>query len=123
MSHIRQPNLLLSLEIHLLLVIYCELSSRELPKVEIIVDDVPATASTLKEVVGVDRYRGGSDQFTALGDEHGLLLVMKRGRILNFKPWSQEKAGRVFRTGARVRGPKQTKYVFAEFPYELSVEA
>ena len=47
-------------------------------------DDVPAAASMLKQVVGVDQYKGGSAQFTALGDEQGLLLVMQRGRVISF---------------------------------------
>jgi catechol-2,3-dioxygenase len=90
-------------------------------EIGLIVDDVPTTASKLKEVVGEDQYRGGSDQFTALGDEHGLLLVMKRGRMLNFNPSTAEKAARVFRTNVRVRGGQRTQYRFPGFPYEVSV--
>lgn len=91
-------------------------------EIGLIVDDVPLTAGKLKEVVGIGQYRGGSDQFAALGDERGLLLVMKRGRILDFNPPSQEKAARIFRTTARVRGVKRAEYRFPEYPYEVSVE-
>jgi catechol 2,3-dioxygenase-like lactoylglutathione lyase family enzyme len=91
-------------------------------EIGLVVDDVPATAVKLREVVGVDQYKGGSDQFTAIGDEQGLLLIMKRGRILNFNPASDDKAARVFRTAATVRGIEGTTYRFAEFPYEISVE-
>ncbi|MGI0150096.1 MAG: VOC family protein [Thermoplasmata archaeon] len=91
-------------------------------EIGLIVDDVPATASKLKEVVGLDQYRGGDNQFTAIGDEQGLLLVMKRGRVLNFNPSSTEKAARVFPTVASVRGVKRTRYLLPEFPYELTVE-
>jgi catechol-2,3-dioxygenase len=90
-------------------------------EIGLVVDDVAATASKLKEVVGLDQYRGGSDQFTALGDEHGLLLVIKRGRILSFDA-PETKAAAVFRTAASVRGVKRTKYVFSNFPYEVRVE-
>jgi catechol-2,3-dioxygenase len=90
-------------------------------EIGLIVDDVPATASKLKEVVGLEQYRGGSDQFTALGDEHGLLLVMKRGRILSFDA-EELKAAAVFRTAASVRGVKPTKYSFPNAPYEVIVE-
>jgi catechol 2,3-dioxygenase-like lactoylglutathione lyase family enzyme len=91
-------------------------------EIGLIVEDVHATALKLKEVVGLDAYRGGSDPFAALGDERGLLLVMKRGRILNFSPSDKEKAAQVFRTVVCVRGVKQTKYLFPEFPYEVSIE-
>jgi hypothetical protein len=91
-------------------------------EIGLIVDDVPAAASKLKEIAGVDQYGGGSDQFTALGDERGLLLVMKRGRILNFHPSGTEKAAQVFRTVVRVRGDRRTNYLMPGFPYEISVE-
>jgi hypothetical protein len=92
-------------------------------EIAIIVDDVVSTAAKLADFVGVSQYKGGSELFTALGDEHGLLLVMKRGRILNFNPSSQEKAARIFRTYARVRGVRSAQYSFADFPYEVAVEA
>ena len=91
-------------------------------EIGLIVDDVPATASKLREVAGVEQYRGGDDQFMAMGDERGLLLVMKRGRHLNFDLADEAKAARVFRTVARVRGAKRASYLLPDFPYELSVE-
>jgi catechol-2,3-dioxygenase len=87
-----------------------------------VVDDVAKASAQLKEVVGVEQYRGGSDQFTALGDEHGLLLVMKRGRVISFDA-AEKKAVTVFRTAASVRGVQRTKYLMPGFPYEVSVEA
>ena len=84
-----------------------------------IVDDVPAVAESLKHVAGVEQYRGGSDVFTAVGDEHGLLLVMKRGRILNFDPSTNDKAARVFPTEAAVAGASASSYTFPGFPYEI----
>jgi catechol 2,3-dioxygenase-like lactoylglutathione lyase family enzyme len=86
-----------------------------------VVDDVPATAAKLKAVAGVSQYKGGSDQFAALGDEHGLLLVMKRGRVLNFNQASDAKAARVFRTRATVRGEQPARHEFPGFPYEVTV--
>jgi hypothetical protein len=86
-----------------------------------IVDDVPAAAAKLKGVVGVDQYRRASDQFTALGDERGLLLVMKRGRVLSFDA-EEKKAADVFRTAACVRGAGRATYRVPEFPYEITVE-
>jgi catechol 2,3-dioxygenase-like lactoylglutathione lyase family enzyme len=92
-------------------------------EIGLIVDDVPAAALALREAVaGLRQYRGGDDQFTALGDEQGLLLVMKRGRRLNFNPASDEKAARVFRTAARIRGERPAHYAFPQLPYEIAIE-
>lgn len=90
-------------------------------EIGLIVDDVPSTAAKLKEVVGIGQYKGGSDEFTALGDEQGLLLVMKRGRVLSFDS-EVKKAADTFRTTASVRGAKQAKYRFPKLPYEVFVE-
>ena len=91
-------------------------------EIGLIVDDVTATASRLQEVVGLSRYRGGDEQFTALGDEQGLLLVMKRGRILSFNPSDTERAARVFHTVTTLRGLKPVNYRVSGFPYEVIVE-
>jgi catechol-2,3-dioxygenase len=90
-------------------------------EIGLVVDDVPAVASELKQVAGVDQYKGGSAQFMALGDEHGLLLVMQRGRIISFDA-PEKKAVSVFRTSASVRGVRRTNHRVAGFPYEVSVE-
>ena len=57
----------------------------------------------------------------AMGDEYGLLLVMKRGRVIDFtaKP---ENGARVYRTAVTVRGSKATKHQLADYPYLLDVE-
>src|SRR5262249_47447485 len=86
-----------------------------------VVDDVAATGSKLKEVVGLGQYKRASDRFAAVGDEHGLLLVMKRGRVISFDA-EDRKAVTVFRTAATVRGVKRTNYAFPSFPYQIVVE-
>jgi hypothetical protein len=90
-------------------------------EIGLIVDDVFAAMAKIKEIAGVDQYRGGNDQFMALGDERGLLLVMKRGRILSFDS-PRKRAAAVFGTQASVRGVRRTKYIVPGFPYTLSVE-
>jgi catechol-2,3-dioxygenase len=91
-------------------------------EIGLIVDDVRPAAAKLKEVAGVGQYRGGDDHFTALGDEHGLLLVMKRGRSIAFDS-PRKRLVDVFRTAASVRGQKPAKYSFPGFPYEITVGA
>jgi catechol 2,3-dioxygenase-like lactoylglutathione lyase family enzyme len=93
-----------------------------LSEIAFVVDDVPAASAELQGVAGVSQYRGGNDQFVALGDEQGLLLVMKRGRMISFEA-PERKNVTVFRTTATVRGPQPTRYRFPTFPYELKIEA
>ena len=92
-------------------------------EIAFVTDDVPATAGELRRAAGVGPYRGGgSDQFAALGDERGLLLVMKRGRVISFEA-PQRKAVDVFRTSARVRGAQAGEYRPQNYPYELRTTA
>lgn len=45
------------------------------------VDDVPLAASALQTALGIGVWDGGDGSvFTALGDEHGLFIVVKQGR-------------------------------------------
>jgi hypothetical protein len=90
-------------------------------EIAFVVDDVKEASAAVKPVAGVEQYRGADDQFTALGDEMGLLLVMKRGRVLNFDPSSTEKAAAVFPTMASIAGPGPAKYEWPGFPYVVTV--
>jgi len=90
-------------------------------EIAFVVDDVAATATKLRQFAGVDQYRGASDQFAAIGDEQGLLLVMKRGRVISFDA-PEKKAVSIFRTTAVVRGDRPTRYLVPDFPYEISIE-
>jgi len=85
-------------------------------------DDVPTLAGQLKETAGVEQYRGGDENFMALGDERGLLLVMKRGRVISFDS-PEKKAVGVFRTVASVRGRQAAKMRLEGYPYQLTVES
>jgi hypothetical protein len=90
-------------------------------EIAFVVDDVEQTVTALKEAVGVVQYKGASDQFAALGDERGLLLVMKRGRVISFDA-KEKKPVTVFPTTAVVRGRREMKYAFPKFPYEISID-
>ena len=97
-------------------------SSRDIlgtTEIALIVDDVLATVASLAPALGVEVYRGSSADFTALGDELGLVLVMRRGRILNFNRASQEKAARVYPTVVHVRGASGGPLRVEGFPYEI----
>lgn len=90
-------------------------------EIALVVDDVPAAARRLAEVTGVAQYRGSSDQFMAMGDEYGLLLVMKRGRVIDFTS-EPHNAVRVYRTSVSIRGQKAGTYGIADYPYAVGVE-
>jgi catechol-2,3-dioxygenase len=90
-------------------------------EIGLVVDEVTTTTLRLKETLGIDPYKGGSEQFRALGDEYGLLLVMQRGRVISFDA-PETKAVSVFRTVASIRGSQQRTYTFPQFPYRVSVE-
>lgn len=90
-------------------------------EIAFVVDDVAAAAARLGEAAGAGPYKGATDQFAAVGDEHGLLLVMKRGRVISFDA-PERKAVGVFPTAAVVRGARRARYAVPGFPYEVSVE-
>jgi hypothetical protein len=91
-------------------------------EIGLIVDDVVGTAAGLSEALGLRPYRRGDDQFTALGDERGLLLVMRRGRILSFEA-EERRAADVFRTAVGVAGAGRAAYAVPGFPYDVSAES
>lgn len=90
-------------------------------EIGLIVDDVAATASSLKELAAVAPYKEGNDQFAALGDEYGLLLIMKKGRIVDFTG-NQENGVRVYPTTVNVRGAKAATHTLGSYPYQVAIE-
>ncbi len=51
-------------------------------EIGIVTDDVSAAVQAIQAHTGSSPYRGAPDEdFTAIGDEQGLLLVVKRGRL------------------------------------------
>jgi hypothetical protein len=90
-------------------------------EIGLIVDDVAATTGMVKEMAALSPYRGGSDQFTAMGDEYGLLLLMKRGRVLDFTG-NEANGARIYPTTVTVRGAKAARHQLAAYPYHVAIE-
>lgn len=90
-------------------------------EIAFVADDVTNLATALKNLAGVGQYRGGDENFMALGDEHGLLLVMKRGRVISFDS-PEKKAVGVYRTAASVRGATPGRHDIDGSPFQLVVE-
>ena len=51
-----------------------------LAEVGLPVDDVPAAVEALREGLGIEPYREGNETFAPLGDDDGLLIVVRVGR-------------------------------------------
>ena len=51
-------------------------------EIGVVAPNVPEVQEELKEKLGLDVFLGGSDQFTPVGGEHALFIVVKRNR-----PW------------------------------------
>jgi hypothetical protein len=101
-----------------------EFGSRDIlcaSEIAFVVDDVLQTARKLKEFAMFQQYKQASKQFAALGDEQGLLLVMKRGRVISFRA-PEKKAVEVFSTSAEVFADRNAQYTFPKFPYQLTLK-
>ncbi len=85
-------------------------------EIGLVVDDVDSVASELKATFELEQYRGGSAAFRAIGDEHGLLLTMKRGRPLGF---GEARSADVFPAAARIRAATSAGYRPRDLPYEI----
>lgn len=96
-------------------------SARELLNVSEIglaADDVPALAAALT-ALGLKVYDAGDGTvFTAVGDEHGLFIVVRRGRV--WYPETGLPAG-VHPVWAWVRGGSAGTHALDGFPYHLTL--
>jgi catechol-2,3-dioxygenase len=90
-------------------------------EIGLVVDDVAAAAAGIKEMAALAPYKGASAEFTAMGDEYGLVLVMKRGRVVDFTGDANHGV-QVYRTGVNLRGAKAAKHQLAPHPYQLTIE-
>ena len=84
-------------------------------------DDVPAAAAAVGGMTALKPYKGQDSEFTAMGDEYGLLLIMKRGRVVDFTGNSAHGV-RVYDTGVTVRGVKTASHRLPGLPYRVTIE-
>ena len=90
-------------------------------EIGLIVDDVAAMAGAIRDIAAVAPYKGVDRDFTAMGDEYGLLLIMKRGRVIDFTG-NPDNGVRVYPTGINLRGSKAAAHQLASHPYRLTIE-
>jgi catechol-2,3-dioxygenase len=90
-------------------------------EIGVVVDDVPGAAARAKASLGLEVFPRPStelsEQFAAVGDDHRLLILVKRGRR-----WlgAEDKAAAVFPLHAVLHGDGDRQLTLPDFPYELS---
>lgn len=86
-------------------------------EIGLVVEDVPATARFLQATLGLEVYQGMAETFAPLGDEHGLFIVVKRGRI-----WlASDKSAEVYPTAITMQGHSAFTYTLPQYPYHIRV--
>jgi catechol 2,3-dioxygenase-like lactoylglutathione lyase family enzyme len=91
-------------------------------EIAFVADDVAAATQAIAAAAGAAPYGEPSPMFAALGDEHGLLLVMKRGRVISFES-PRRRAVDVFPTDVVVHGSRPVAATpLAGYPYQLTLE-
>jgi catechol-2,3-dioxygenase len=75
--------------------------------------DVPALVEAIESGLGLELYDGGGDTFAALGDERGLLIVVRSGRT-----WFPEAGeGRPWPLELTLTAPLQADLLPPDLPY------
>ena len=90
-------------------------------EIALVVDDVTAAADAIAEMTALSAYKGRDSSFTAMGDEYGLVLVMKRGRVIDFTG-NAGNGVRVYRTTVNLRGARAAAHQLPSYPYHLTIE-
>lgn len=76
-------------------------------------------ARALHAALGLEAYPRGTDNWWAMGDEHGLVLCLPKGRVFG-ENTDTPKAFDVFPTGATIARPAPGSHAFAGHPYDLT---
>lgn len=86
-------------------------------EIALVVDDVAATVTAARAALGALPFSNSlSDQFAALGTDHRLLIVVKRGRQWNS---GHGRAAEVFPVRAVIRGAPEGRLAFPPLDYEV----
>lgn len=98
-----------------------DFSSKDLlcaSEIAFIVEETEPVADDVKSVFGLQAYKGGDANFRAMGDENGLLLLIKRGRV-----WESHtnisKTPQTIKTGVSIRAGKGKKWSSEKYPFEI----
>jgi catechol-2,3-dioxygenase len=87
-------------------------------EIGLVVNDVLSTAESLGSSLGKKIWKEQSDTFTAMGDDSGLFILAKLGRI-----WLlTDKPAEVYPVTMTIQGSAPLYYQIPQFPYQINVQ-
>ncbi len=88
-------------------------------EIGLVVDDVGETVTTVKQELGLDIYRDKFGSFASIGDEHALLILVKRNR-----KWFPNKVrpALAFPVAAAIRGLQHRELEMDDYGYDIKIE-
>jgi len=88
-------------------------------EIGLVVDDIPRTVAAAKAQLNLGIYRDNSQSFASIGDEHALLVVVKRNR-----KWfpAGKRPAKVFPLTAAIRGVRKGSLVMDKHHYNVSIK-
>ncbi|MEM1295547.1 MAG: glyoxalase/bleomycin resistance/dioxygenase family protein [Verrucomicrobiota bacterium] len=90
-------------------------------EIGLVVDDVPQVEKEVKDSLGLKYQRGyRSQSFRSVGDDHALLILVRRNR--KWYP-NQKQAAKVHSVTAAIRGPKAAEYRKEDLGYHVSMNS
>jgi catechol-2,3-dioxygenase len=93
----------------------------DVSEIGLVVPDVPAAVRMTADALGAAPYLNRiSDEFAAVGDERGLFILVKTGRLWFPLEGARARAARVFPTKVTTRGPAKTLSPFDGLPYTVN---
>ena len=84
-------------------------------------NDANDIADELGSSFKFEQYRGGDENFRDIGDENGLLLVIKKGRV-----WESHtnisRTPDTIKTSVTIKADKTDSWQPANYPFEINVK-
>jgi catechol-2,3-dioxygenase len=82
-------------------------------------DEVPGTVAAAKKELDFNIYRDNRSSFASIGDEHALLIAVKRDR-----KWfpARQRPAKVFPLTATIRKPTARNLEMQKFDYRISTK-
>lgn len=89
-------------------------------EIGLIVDDVEQVGTAIQKTMSLSSYRP-SENFIPIGDENGLLLMIKKGKVWTSNRNQVNKTD-VFKTSVSISNSTKTNWVGSDYPYEILVD-
>jgi hypothetical protein len=87
-------------------------------EIGLIVDDVAASGNDLQKTMGLTQYKDETPGFWPIGDETGLLLMIRKGRVWSGHPGKPNETD-FFKTVVGINGIEKRKWMLPGYPYEI----